>query len=47
MLYATGARDPFTFLALALVLSAVAFTACWPPIRRAMNVDPSTTLRYE
>ncbi|MFN7994296.1 MAG: ABC transporter permease [Bryobacteraceae bacterium] len=47
MLYAVSASDPFTFLAVAALLMIVALAACYIPARRAMNVDPINTLRYE
>jgi predicted permease len=42
-----SASDPITYIAVAIVLAAVALFACWIPARRAMRVDPMIALRYE
>ncbi|MFZ0908478.1 MAG: ABC transporter permease [Candidatus Acidiferrales bacterium] len=47
LLFGIDARDPLTFLAVALILICVATAACCIPARRAMRVDPMVALRYE
>jgi putative ABC transport system permease protein len=42
-----SAADPLTFLAVPLMLTTVAFFACWIPARRAMRVDPMLALCCE
>jgi predicted permease len=47
LLFGVGASDPLTFVAIVLLVSAVAFIAAWLPARRATRVDPIVALRAE
>jgi len=46
-LWGVSARDPVTFLAVAMVVLGAGMAACWFPARRATRVDPTVALRLE
>ena len=46
-LYDVSATDPLTFVLVPVILVVVALVACVVPARRAVAVDPATTIRAE
>jgi putative ABC transport system permease protein len=47
LLFETSPHDPFTLVAITLILAAVALLACLLPARRAMNINPIDALRAD
>ncbi|MEE8584103.1 MAG: ADOP family duplicated permease, partial [Acidobacteriota bacterium] len=47
LLYGVGPYDPFTFLAIPIVVLTLSLLASYLPSRRATRVDPMTALRVE
>jgi predicted permease len=47
LLFNVSTTDPATFVAISMLLLAVAILACYIPARKAVKVDPLIALRYE
>jgi ABC-type lipoprotein release transport system permease subunit len=47
LLFNVEPADPVTFVGMAALLTAAAFTACIVPARRALSVEPANALRAD
>jgi putative ABC transport system permease protein len=47
LLFGVQATDPVTYIAIAALLAAIALAASYIPARRASQIDPMVSLRWE
>ena len=47
LVFEVSTSDPLTFIVMSAVLLATGLAACWLPARRAVAIDPATTMRSE
>jgi putative ABC transport system permease protein len=47
LLFGVAPFDPATYVAVAALLAAAAFAACYAPAHRAARIDPAVTLKAE
>jgi putative ABC transport system permease protein len=47
LLYGVSPMEPIVYVSIGLMLTGVAFLACWIPARRAMRLDPLEAVRQE
>ena len=45
LLFGVASRDPFTLVAVTLIMTTIGLVACWLPAARASGIDPSEALR--